>query len=1025
MSNRSVFIPDNTADRYPGRGCVDNIDAMMTALPNLPDALMQQGFESLRKGQDAIVHSVLKLRDTLGVLPTGQGKSACYVTPALCHRFRTLVFSPLTALMSDQVSKLARLGLKAGAVSSLSNDGTNHATLEAWRSGELQFLFVAPERIPNKHFAEVILQMRPDMVVIDEAHVVANWSDNFRPEYKMIGDLIRVTAPKVVLALTATCPDLVENEIRSVFCLQDAVRLTYYPRRKNLVLNADTSNADDGRVFQYIIDSATTKGQTMVYCGSIKNVEKVTNVLQSLTKLQVGIYHGQLPDAAKRAGMDAFMSGDASIIVCTNAFGMGIDKPDVRAVVHYDIPGSIESLAQECVDVNSNISTKDGDRPAHTLGVGDLIRTDKGEGAITKVFKGHTKAWVIIKTGAGNTLKVTPNHPIFTYNRGFVVAEKLTTADRVQVRPVQNSLYHETSMWRCYAECDAYVKMTKEFWEWLRHAVGLKALQSAFGWARPYEWTSYAKKKSIPTRPLVDLIDRHKLPFNKLTEGFEYFTSRAVSKKWVTPLSMTADFGWLLGIIATDGNIKVGNGFGGQKCQWIVRLGITNKDIADKMERICKSWGFDVSRKTTPGKTPTSTKTVTSRKSLITVSVSSKLLVMIMEYMGIPRGKKSYVVACPKVIISANSEFKAGYLAGLLDGDGNFGKKKQSIRLHTASWNMVTGVTRLLWQLGIQARVSIQDYERNAHIMTCAEKHGYSVEVGRTKEVKKLWDLVRAHVVKCKEMIFSNKCRGQKRQEDWGVLSVEVVNLENSEPTINFTVEPQHTFYVDSTLTHNCGRAGRDGNESICMTFLRDTSVNLQRFFILNGYAHKADTKRVFSYLKDMCAKSEDGTFFSTQQDIGKGAKVNGVEASIQLLYGRALIGKEVGSDLASIQIKGTESSPQFQAFINGLTRCSIFKDGKYAFRLSELASSLATTDATARNRIKDFATRELLAYTPAARGTKFTIRPGGDVDEIDFTQIEQNEADAYAKLQRVQQYCHLRTTDARHAFIEAEFGIK
>ena len=564
------FIPTDLDVRFPDRAGVNDTESLIAGLANLPSALSKQGFAALRPGQDVIINHILASRDTIGVLPTGQGKSACYITPALCHGYKTIIFSPLTALMADQVGKLLRLGLRAGAISGLYSDSINSITLEAWKSGELQFLLVAPERIANHQFENVVRHQRPDFVVIDEAHVVSQWSDNFRPSYKLIGDFIRELKPKVVLALTATCPDKVEQEIRHVFCLGDAVRLTHYPRRRNLVLNAETSAVSDGDVFSHAIEMAETRGQTLVYCASIKNVQHVTACLQSQTRMPVSMFYSTIGTSQKRDAMDGFMNSETKIMVCTNAFGMGIDHGSIRAVVHYDVTGSIENLAQEV------------------------------------------------------------------------------------------------------------------------------------------------------------------------------------------------------------------------------------------------------------------------------------------------------------------------------------------------------------------------------------------------------------------------------------------------------------------------GRAGRDGKESICTAFLRPKSMDTQRFFIMSGNANKTSTMRTYEWLKSECRKSKDGKVFATYADVGRLAGVKfGVEPAIQLLDSRCLIKKEAGSDKAKIRILAQDANPQFAAFTQALTVVSMFNGKAYEFTLDALAERMGLSVATVRNRVKSFVEKEVIDYTPAAMGTKFEIVPNGDIGMIDFEAIEAKTELAYKKLARVEKYCYLKSSDARHSFIEEEFGIK
>jgi RecQ family ATP-dependent DNA helicase len=271
------------------------------------------------------------------------GKSATFVIPTLCLELRTLIFSPLVALMQDQVQGLWKRSLKAGQLSSMQSDSANTSTLGQWLRGELQFLYVAPERLKNDDFMQMMVQRPPDMVVVDEAHSISQWADNFRPAYAKIGNFIANLHPKIVLALTATATEEVEEDIRHVLGIQDAAKIAYLPERTNLKLCSSDYPGDFGLAKKI----ENINGSVIVYCATVKGVESLGQTLSSLLPNQVSIFHGQLPPGDKRVSQEMFMQNQLKVMVATNAFGMGIDKPDIRAVFHYDVPGTIEALVQE------------------------------------------------------------------------------------------------------------------------------------------------------------------------------------------------------------------------------------------------------------------------------------------------------------------------------------------------------------------------------------------------------------------------------------------------------------------------------------------------------------------------------------------------------------------------------------------------------------------------------------------------------------------------------------------------------
>lgn len=271
------------------------------------------------------------------------GKTACFVVPTLCLNWRTVVFSPLVALMRDQVQGLQAKGIKAMAVSSMQTEAENQSAMRKWAEGDLQFIYVAPERLNNEMFKEAISRVPPDFLVMDEAHCLSQWSDNFRSSYCLVGDYIKEKNPKVVAAFTATCPPEVESDVRRVLHISNAEKLVYYPRRTNLLLRSEVMRSDT-QVSDFV---QTVKGPAIVYCATINKVEQTAQQLNTWLREDVIVFHGELSPTDKRVNQDLFMGDKARVIVATNAFGMGVDKGNIRGVVHRDIPGSIEALAQE------------------------------------------------------------------------------------------------------------------------------------------------------------------------------------------------------------------------------------------------------------------------------------------------------------------------------------------------------------------------------------------------------------------------------------------------------------------------------------------------------------------------------------------------------------------------------------------------------------------------------------------------------------------------------------------------------
>lgn len=330
------------AQRYVVR--VPRIDCaqLLRGQMRLPEVLRRMGYAALRPGQDRCVEAFMAGRDHVGILPTSTGKSACFAVPTLALGWRTLVFSPLISLMRDQEQSMNLKGVRAGCINS-QNPSIGMEYLRQWMRGDLDILYVAPERLRRPDFMEAMRAMPPDAVVTDECHALSQWSVTFRSAYCVIGDFITEFQPKVVAAYSATLPPSAEEDVRRVMCIENAMQIKHCPRRTNLDVRSSLWEGD----VEMVTLMERVNAPTIVYCASTKKVAATADLLQRMTGREIGIYHGKLSKAVKNHTQDLFQRGDLQWIVATNAFGMGVDKPDVRLVVHRDITGSIEATAQE------------------------------------------------------------------------------------------------------------------------------------------------------------------------------------------------------------------------------------------------------------------------------------------------------------------------------------------------------------------------------------------------------------------------------------------------------------------------------------------------------------------------------------------------------------------------------------------------------------------------------------------------------------------------------------------------------
>lgn len=322
---------------------VDVARALRLKQGPLQEAMARMGYDQLREPQVVPIDNILAGRDVLVVLPTSGGKSALYVLPTLAAGWQTLVFSPLMALMRDQVMNLRAQGIPADYINSSRSDEEIMATLSDWVQGHISLLFVAPERLNRNDFLQAMRQRPPDFTAVDECHCVSQWADIFRPSYCYIGDFIEEFNPKVVAALTATCNEGIEQDIYHVLGLPHMSTIwRYYPRN-----NLHLSSAELNGLHDIAEKIREIEGRIIVYFSTVKRLEKLAPELADLIQEDIGLYHGQLRRSFKDQMQDMFKAGSLKVIAATNAFGMGVDIPDIRAVIHHDPPGTPEALSQE------------------------------------------------------------------------------------------------------------------------------------------------------------------------------------------------------------------------------------------------------------------------------------------------------------------------------------------------------------------------------------------------------------------------------------------------------------------------------------------------------------------------------------------------------------------------------------------------------------------------------------------------------------------------------------------------------
>ena len=303
------------------------------------------GYDSFRAGQKSVIDSILAGRDAFAVMPTGAGKSVCYQIPAVLLPGITLVISPLISLMQDQVKALNEAGVQAAFINSSLSEKDYNETIRKARQGTYKIIYIAPERLVTEGFLALAKSVPVSMVTVDEAHCISQWGQDFRPSYMKIVEFVKTLEKRpIISAFTATATETVREDIICTLGLQNPFTLVNGFDRENLFFQVDKPKNKEQYILKYISEHSGDSG--IIYCATRKNVDNIYELLKS-KGISVGKYHAGMSAVERKKMQDDFVFDYTSIVVATNAFGMGIDKSNVRFVIHYNMPQSMENYYQE------------------------------------------------------------------------------------------------------------------------------------------------------------------------------------------------------------------------------------------------------------------------------------------------------------------------------------------------------------------------------------------------------------------------------------------------------------------------------------------------------------------------------------------------------------------------------------------------------------------------------------------------------------------------------------------------------
>lgn len=765
------------------------------------------GYDSFRENQEEAVTQILNgNKDVLFIAKTGLGKSLVFQVPSVMMSGVTIVLSPLLSLMSDQVSNAGIKGLDAATYNSTMGKKQKKIVLDQLENNELDLLYIAPESILNAEMLEFIKdKVTVNFVAVDEAHCVSSYGSDFRPKYGQIAILREFIAAPFV-ALTATADTKTIEDMKKTLKLGDrGHKLEEFYQdldRHSIFYNVFPKIGNGYKQILNFMGQHKKEDTGIIYCLTKASVDDLSRFLYR-QGIKAKPYHAGLSTKDKEANLAQWMNKEIQVIVATIAFGMGIDFPSVRYVIHANIPTSLEGFSQECVHPTSLITVRDGFKKVTDLKIGEEVLTvnentlvQEYQPIVNIIKNKSSMKWCKITLTNNVEIKVTQDHEMITVNSegGLERTEaKDLTKDSIILPSKLNYKYKKEfseDILEGYRDFQLQAKLKLDFVNELRSKTSPKEFSKLLEYARDSDWSTI-RRTSIPFKKVQNIQKYFNIPQDVLLNNIEYIRSCAGNiHKPIT--SVSEELMYVLGLVATDGNIKQVNS---KQRGFTLRLRFFNTDpnILNAFKTCLDALGTKYTESID-----------VNRNNFTSIETDNKQLIQLAELAGICPGNKTYTVrALPSFFSNLDKNLLGAYVSGVIDGDGCTDK---TCRISSASENLVRDLSTILNELGIYYNITKQKGYASGAVTEIKEySYLYCVTIGTSYSRSQLKNYMSKYMVKN----INCDAKNYIQEDQIKIKSLEL--YEEDSESYDLSILDNNNFFINGIASWNCGRASRDG----------------------------------------------------------------------------------------------------------------------------------------------------------------------------------------------------------------------